>query len=341
MNDGAGARPIGLTAVLPCYNESEQVERAYEAICADLEEVEDLEILIVDDGSVDDTLDRIRRLAVADPRVKYLSFSRNFGLEAAHAAGFRYASKPWAVQLDADLQSPPAETWKLLAKASEGYDVVFAIRRDRQDPLLRRLGSAGQRWFARRLLGIELPEGASTFRVLRTSVARTLIELRLGSPYFIAMVPLVGARYCCVPTAHHARTAGRSRWSFARLAAHSFELFFGYSWRPLVAVYLVAAMAAPAALLAAALGIAGVASTTTLAAVALAVAAVSLGSLALVARYLHRLMLDQRHVRLYYVREANLPLRQEDTLDGGTSVGGMPSRRTHRPRKDERELVRS
>jgi polyisoprenyl-phosphate glycosyltransferase len=317
----------GLTVVLPCYNEGSQVDQAHRAITAALGSIDDLELLIVDDGSSDDTLDRIRALAAADPRVRYLSFSRNFGLEAAHAAGYAYAGQPWSVQLDADLQSPPEETWQLLAKAAEGYDVVFGIRERRQDPWLRRLGSAGTHWIARRLLGIDMPAGASTFRVIRTSVARRLVGLRLGTPYFVAMVPLVGARYTCVPT-RHARRPGRSKWRPARLVGHSFELFFGFSWRPLNAVYALAALGVLVGVAGLALLIAGAQAAAV--ATALATCVLALVSVALSARYLQRLMLDSQPTRPYYIREANLPLRPEDTIDQGEPAVAPPSRPAER-----------
>src|SRR4029453_2181196 len=124
-----------------------------------------VELLFVDDGSTDGTLDRIKTFADTDPRVSYLSFTRNVGLEAAFAAGLKYASKDkdWVVRPDADPQSPPSEVHKLMAKALEGWDVVFGIRTDRHDPLPRRLGSRMQHWFARRVLGIELPQSESSF----------------------------------------------------------------------------------------------------------------------------------------------------------------------------------
>lgn len=315
-----------LTVVLPCYNEGAQVDRAYQAIRDALADIGDLEVLIVDDGSTDDTLEKIKRIAAADRRVKYLSFSRNFGLEAAHAAAFSYASKPWLVQLDADLQSPPEETWKLLDKAAEGgYDVVFALRAGRQDPPLRRFGSWALHWIGRRVLGVDVPDGVSTFRVMRTPVARTLADLRLGGPYMIAMIPMIGARYACVPTAH-SRRAGLSRFRMARLAGHGFELFFGYSWRMLNAVYLVAALAAAVAVAVAVLALAGIAPPALVSMVTLALSAVAVASIALVGRYLYRLMLDQRRTRPYYIREANVPLRPEDTLDGGVTALPPPVR---------------
>lgn len=307
----------GLTVVVPCLNEAGAVRRAYAEIAAELDDIDDLEILLVDDGSTDDTLTQIKELAAADPRVRYLSLSRNFGLEAAQAAGFCYATRPWVAQLDCDLQNPPSEVRRLLAAAADGYDVVFGIRQTRHDPWWRRWASAGQHLLARRALGIALPPGASTFRVIRAGVAKTLAEMRLGHPYLIAMVPMVGARYACIPTEHRGRTGGRSRWRLSRLVGHSFELFFGYSWRPLNASYLVSVLGAAVAVLVAGLAAAGLLGATAASTGALVLAAVTLVSVALVGRYLQRLMLDQRRSRPYYIREANLPVCREDRLDGG------------------------
>lgn len=311
----------GLTAVLPCYNEGAQVDRAYDAIVKALGRIDQLELLIVDDGSTDDTLARVKALAAADRRVHYLSFTRNFGLEAAQSAGFSYAGQPWSVQLDADLQSPPEETFRLLAKAAEGYDVVFGIREHRQDPWLRRLGSAGVHWVGRKLLGIELPAGASIFRVVRSPVAQRVVAQRAGTPYFIAQLTQAGARYACVPVTHVRRT-GRSKWRPARLVGHGFELFFGYSWRPLNAVYALAAAGVLAALAGLVLLAAGAPSVA--AGLLLTVCALTLASVGLTARYLHRMVREVRP-RLYYVREANLPLRPEDTLDGGEPAVQPPA----------------
>ncbi|HEY7489048.1 MAG TPA: glycosyltransferase family 2 protein [Streptosporangiaceae bacterium] len=325
-NAGRMTRDTGLTAVVPCYNESRQVEVAYEGILGALGEIGDLEILFIDDGSADDTLERMRKLASVDDRVRYLSFTRNFGLSAAITAGFRYASRPWIVQLDADLQFPPEQTWTLLAEAAKGFDVVFGIRRDRHDPWARRLGSTAHQWMARRLLGIELPQGASSFRVLRTPVARTLAELPMTNSYFAAKVPLVTSRYTAVATAHRSRDAGGSRFRPVQLFGHAFELFFGFSWRPLNAVYLLATAGFLAAVAVTLAGLFGTAGSTAVTLVALDVAALALVALALSARYLHRLLLDSRPTRPYYIAEANLPVRPEDTADGGTPSVPPPTR---------------
>ncbi|WP_336204404.1 glycosyltransferase family 2 protein [Nonomuraea sp. LPB2021202275-12-8] len=314
----------GLTVLVPCYNEGPQVETAHGELVEALKEIGELEILFVDDGSTDDSLDRIRRLAETDPRVRYLSFTRNFGIDAVMAAGFRYAGQPWTVQCDADLQVPPGEIWALLDKAAEGYDVVFGERRGRRDPLVRRGGSAGLHWAARRVFGIDMPRGASTFRLVRTGLARTITELRL--PWFIPAVPLVGARYAATPVAHRPRTAGRSKLRLARLTAHSFELFFGFSWRPLAAVYAAGVLGGALALVFAVLGYAGLAGGPVIAATQLLLTGLTVAAVALVGRYLHRLLRDTARPRTYYVKDANLPLLPEDTLTGGLPSPQPPAR---------------
>jgi polyisoprenyl-phosphate glycosyltransferase len=272
-----GVEPIRVTAVVPCCDEVDGIDLAYQRIATELGRYDDVELLFVDDGSTDGTLDRIKAFAGADPRVFYLSFTRNFGLEAAFAAGFKYASQDWVVQLDADLQSPPAEVHKLMAKALEGWDVVFGIRTDRHDPLPRRLGSRMQHWFARRVLGIELPHGSSSFRVVRASVARKIAAAELPMPYFLATVPRVGARWTVVPTEHRPRARGRSKFSPGRLLAHTIELFLGFSVRPLAALPVLAGVLAAAT----ALGAVAVA-TGRLGAAGAADAALAVGTLNLV-----------------------------------------------------------
>src|SRR3954451_941494 len=100
-----GPTQSGLSVVIPCFNEVENVEPSYREITNELGHYP-LELFYVDDGSSDGTLEVIRSLAASDPRVHYLSFSRNFGFEAAFSAGYRYATKPWILRVDADQQFP-------------------------------------------------------------------------------------------------------------------------------------------------------------------------------------------------------------------------------------------
>jgi hypothetical protein len=322
-----GVEPIRVTAVVPCCDEADGIDLAYERIATELSRYDDVELLFVDDGSSDGTLDRIKAFARTDPRVSYLSFTRNFGLEAAFSAGFKYASNDWVVQLDADLQSPPAEVHKLMAKALEGCDVVFGIRTDRRDPLARRLGSSLQQLLARRVLGIELPQGSSTFRVVRASVARKIAAADLPMPYFLATVPRVGARWTTVPTEHQPRTRGRSKFSPGWLLAHTIELFVGFSVRPLAAVVILAGVLATATALGAAAVATGRLGAAGAALAALAAGVLNLVSLAVIAGYLFRVVRGQPRLARFYLREANLPLAAEDDLYEHERGRAEPARR--------------
>jgi glycosyltransferase involved in cell wall biosynthesis len=319
--------PSGLTAVLPCYNEGgAQIESAYREVTEALGTIENLELLFIDDGSVDDTLDKIKKLAETDPRVHFLSFTRNFGLRAATTAGFRYAGQPWSVQLDSDMQFPAIETWSLLDKAAEGFDIVFGIRRERKDPWHRRVGARLTYWMARKLLGIQVPVGASSFRVARTAVGRTIVDLPTPNPHFVAKTPEIGARYATVPVGHVGRGNALSTYRVKQLGGDAFALFFGFSWRPLNATYLIAALATVAAVVLAVLGAIGVTSLTALAVAGLLVSSVSVAAVAIVGRYLHRRLLDVRPRRAYYIRESNVPVSTEDTIDGGAPAPAPPRR---------------
>lgn len=197
--------------VVPCLNEELNIEPLYERVSRQLSGVGDFEIIFVDDGSTDQTLARIKHFAAGDSRVKYISFSKNFGLEAAFRAGFKYASKQWIIQIDADLQSPPEEIPKLIAKARQGYDVVFALRRDRQDSLLKTWGSKGQHLVAAYLFKINMPRGASTFRIIDSRVAKKIICKKTAHPYFLPECLAVGAKYAFVEVTHQPRTANPNR----------------------------------------------------------------------------------------------------------------------------------
>ncbi len=307
---------VDLTAIIPCHNEAENVQPAYAEIKRELARYGDAELLFIDDGSTDATLDRVKQLAALDPNVKYLSFSRNFGQEAAFSAGFKYARATWTVQFDADLQAPASEVHKLIAKALEGYDAVFSYRPHRRDPLHRRLGSDLLNWVAVRL-GIELPRGAWGFRMVRTSVARRVVDLRLASPYFLATVPLLTCRWTRVPVEHRERAHGPGKWTFRKLAVHAIDLFTGFSFRALVPVYLLAAAAAVTAAVLVGLLAAGRVPPDAVGAAILAVQGAMFLGLAVVARYLVRVVKGQARPPLYIIRDGNLPVDPADDLYQG------------------------
>ncbi|WP_433663825.1 glycosyltransferase family 2 protein [Nocardia sp. CA-128927] len=310
---------FSVTVVVPCRDEEVNVVAAHQAIVGELGE-HDVEVLFVDDGSTDSTLSLVTGIAAKDERVHYISFARNFGFEAAFSAGYKYATKPWVLHVDADLQGHPSEAHKLIAAASDRVDAVFGVRDQRDDPLLRRWGSTMSDLIARRALGIELPPGATTFRLVRTGVARRIVELRRPAPYFMASLPAVTDRYVTVRTAHQARRAGSSKFTVVRLARHALDLYVGHSTALATGAALLLCAGVIVSILAVALlGVIGTAAgVTALLFTQLAV----LPTMALLLRY--SVMASSRDGRaLYYVRESDLTIDDADRLQlERVTVGG-------------------
>lgn len=231
---GSAARPT-YSVVVPVYNEEGNVEALVDRVVPVMEQIgAPFELLFVDDGSKDKTPKLLRKLAEADARVRVVRFSRNYGQEAAVEALYLNARGRWLIQMDGDLQNPPEEIPKLIAKKDEGhYDVVYGIREGRQDTLFRKAASRGMQWSMRNLMEIELPDDVSTFRLMSGPVARLVAALPERRKFFSALLVWSGARIGTVGVGHAARQAGTTKYNFGKLLNHTFDLVVGFSSKPL------------------------------------------------------------------------------------------------------------
>jgi glycosyltransferase involved in cell wall biosynthesis len=309
--------------VIPCFNEADNVNHVCTEVLNEFSDL-DLELIFVDDGSRDGTLPALEALAAVDPRVQYISFTRNFGFEAAFSAGYRYASRPWVLHLDADQQFPAKEARRLIEVAEQGYDAVFGVRVNRDDPWIRRIGSAGFHFLAVRL-HIELPRGATAFRLVRTSLARTIVDLRLGTPYFLAMVPRLTNRYTTVPVAHRGRRRGSSKVNVRWLAQHAIDLYMSVGRRLTTLVTGTALVASAGALLCAVATLLGLLGPSAGRVAGFLLASATLAVLGFAVRYLVSIAAGQARPRLFYVRESTMHIRDEDRLFGKTDVTSTSS----------------
>jgi glycosyltransferase involved in cell wall biosynthesis len=231
---GEGAPGLEYSVVVPVYNEERNVRPLIDRVSAVLRQVgEPFEILFVDDGSRDATGPVLRAAVAEYPFVRAVRFTRNFGQEAAVQAGYAHARARWIIQMDGDLQNPPEEIPKLLAQKGDAYDIVYGVRKNRQDPLFRRAASRAMRYVMRRMLAIELPDDISTFRLMRASTAKLLAELPERQKFLSALACWVGARYTTVDVGHAARASGRTKYNFGKLLNHTFDLVVGFSSKPL------------------------------------------------------------------------------------------------------------
>jgi glycosyltransferase involved in cell wall biosynthesis len=208
----AGRNEIELSVVIPLYNEEVSVEPLYDGItdaCSGLGL--SYEIIMVDDGSTDDTYAVLKRLAGSDPRLKVIHFGRNFGQTAAMAAGFDYSGGRVIVPMDGDLQNDPADIPVLLAKLDEGYDIVSGWRAHRRDRFTRRVVSKAANWLIGRATGVRLHDYGCTLKAYRAHVVK---ETRLYGEmhrFIPALAQLEGARITELPVRHHPRRYGRSK----------------------------------------------------------------------------------------------------------------------------------
>jgi undecaprenyl-phosphate 4-deoxy-4-formamido-L-arabinose transferase len=199
----------------------------------------DYELVLVNDGSLDDSWEQITEAVRSDSRVRGIDLARNYGQHNALLAGIRAARGATIVTMDDDLQNPPEEIPKLLAKLDEGYDVVYGSASERRQGLLRALGTRLTKWALTLAIGGEIAGQVSAFRAFRTQLRDAFREFQ--GPY-VSIDVLLGwgtTRFAAVPVRHDARTAGKSNYGFLRLATHALNVLTGYTTRPLRVATLI------------------------------------------------------------------------------------------------------
>jgi glycosyltransferase involved in cell wall biosynthesis len=214
----ADERPL-LSIVVPAYNEAAGLAAFWERLAAALTALAlPAEVIFVDDGSTDETLAQLVSLRHADPRVRIVSLSRNFGKEVALTCGLDHVRGDAAIPIDADLQQPPEVIAELVAAWRAGNDIVIALRRDRDtDSPLRRLASGTFHRVFARLANVKVTRDAGDFRLLSRPVIDALKSLPERTRFMKGLYAWVGFRQAIVPYDVERRASGRSKWSLWRL----------------------------------------------------------------------------------------------------------------------------
>jgi len=224
-----------LSIVVPVWNEEANLEALYARLAPVADGIPGgVEMIFVDDGSTDRSLDLLRALAARDERLHVVSFNRNYGQHAAVMAGFEVATGRTVVTLDADLQNPPEEIPKLLAKADEGFDAVGGARENRQDSFFRRLASRQVNALMRRILkGVEFTDYGCMLRAYSRSVVQSMLLCDERSVFIPALACQFARRVAEVTVAHAERAGGESKYSLWRLIKLQVDLLTGFSSAPL------------------------------------------------------------------------------------------------------------
>ncbi|MFJ6741847.1 glycosyltransferase family 2 protein [Streptomyces sp. NPDC091279] len=232
-----------ISIVAPCFNEEEVLDRFHERLQNVAEELlplgHDMEFVYVDDGSRDRTLTVLERLAALDARVRYVSFSRNFGKEAALLAGLRHASGDSVVVMDADLQHPPDLIRPMAELREKGFDQVIARRTRTGDGRTRTLLARLYYRLVNRVVDVELVDGVGDFRMMSRRVVDAVLDLTEYNRFSKGLFAWVGYPATTFSYENAAREAGRTSWSLRGLLNYGLDGLLSFNNRPLrAALYL-------------------------------------------------------------------------------------------------------
>ena len=236
-----------ITIVVPCYNEEKAIPFFYEEIqrVKKLMPKVNLELLLVDDGSKDGTLEQFHTLKEKDSSINYISFSRNFGKEAAIYAGLSHAKGDYVAIMDADLQDPPALLPQMYdALTKEGYDSAATRRVTRKgEPPIRSFFARKFYKLMNRISDVELMDGARDFRLMNRKYVDALLSLKEYNRFSKGLFGWVGFKTKWIEFENVERVAGETKWSFWKLFKYSVEGIVAFSEAPLyIASYLGALM---------------------------------------------------------------------------------------------------
>jgi len=234
-------RTLGLISVVaPAYNESENVVPFYEAMKTVLDGLPaEWEIICVNDGSKDDTLQKLVELHRRDARLKVIDLSRNFGKEIALTAGLDHASGDVIIPIDIDLQDPPELIGRMIELWDEGNDVVYATRIRREgESLIKKATAAGFYRLIAKITHIEIPKDTGDFRLLDRKVLDDLKKLRETHRFMKGLFSWVGYRQVSLPYERKPRYAGKTSFNYWKLWNFAIEGITGFSIAPLqIAMY--------------------------------------------------------------------------------------------------------
>ena len=232
-----------LSIIVPCYNEEETINLFYNELKQTLNKLTDLnhEIIFVDDGSTDKTLSLILKLKKKDKSIRYISFSRNFGKEAAIYAGLEYSKGHFVSVIDSDLQDPPElliDMYNIIK--TKDYDCVATRRKNRKgEPFFRNLCTKIFYKLIKKMSKIEMVEGARDYRLMTRQVVDAVLSVKEYNRYSKGLFSFVGFNTKWIEYENKERVAGKTKWSFFNLFVYAIDGICAFSTVPLVISILI------------------------------------------------------------------------------------------------------
>jgi polyisoprenyl-phosphate glycosyltransferase len=226
---------VFISVIAPTFNEAANIKVYLERTETILKQLgRSYEIIIIDDGSHDNTVARVKDYAKQNSHIRLIAFSRNYGHEIALTAGIEHAAGEYVIQMDSDLQHPPELIPQLIDKASEGYDVVYAARADRKyEPWLKQIASKLFYRIARSMTGFEIPDDATNYRIISHKVVASFRSLRESNRHVLMIYAYLGYKTSSIPFTIQPRFAGKSKYSYLKLLNLAIDSIISFSHWPL------------------------------------------------------------------------------------------------------------
>ncbi|NWF75838.1 MAG: glycosyltransferase [Nitrospirae bacterium] len=228
-----------LSVVVPCHNEEEVLESSHNRLSQNLNnlitqnEIMDYELIYVDNGSTDNTLEKLKKIFRNDPRSRIIVLRRNFGFQGSISAGLFHVKGDAAVTIDADLQDPPEKIREMIKLFKEGYDLVLGVREDRStDSFLKRIFSENY-YRLMKLMGVEIVHNHGDFRLMSRALVDEFNALPERNRLIRAMILQLESRYAIVPYKREARKAGHSKFNISSLFSLAVDGIVSFTYFPL------------------------------------------------------------------------------------------------------------
>lgn len=308
-----------ISVIVPCYNEEKALPLFYKEMervrSQDFGITMDFEYIFVNDGSKDKTLEIIKTLCNEDPKVKYISFSRNFGKEAAMFAGLEAATGDYVTLMDADLQDPPALLKQMYEGITvEGYDSVATRRSTRKgEPLIRGFFARMFYKLINKMSDVEMVDGARDYWLMKRQVVDAILSLKEYNRYSKGLFNFVGFNTKWIEYENVKRVAGKTKWSFWKLFKYAIEGITAFSTTPLILSSVVGMIFCLIAFLAIIFIIVktlvyGDPTTgwPSLACIIVFVSGVQLFSIGIIGQYLSKTYLEVKNRPIYIIKEKNI-----------------------------------
>ena len=228
-----------ISIIIPCFNEETNIKKISQEIFLQLNGSFEYEIIFIDDGSQDNTLEIIKQQKKSNTRISYISFSRNFGHQTALRAGLDHANGDCVISMDADMQHPPKLIKEMIKKWQEGYDIVYTVRNDKNTSLFKKTTSKLFYSILNHLSDYKVEYGAADFRLLDRKIVNIIKKMTEDNLFLRGVVSWVGFKQCSIPYFPAARFSGSSKYSIKKMFNLALNGVTGFSVKPLrISTYL-------------------------------------------------------------------------------------------------------